>query len=123
MDDWSFLQDRSVVVIGKYLGHLAHNDTLYGYLQDEIIPQLDVCSSNPVFRVFQSTLSRHVYFYDEEYSRARVVGKFHPPRGNVVPDPARTGETEYNNLVFLRSLGFDSIPHYVVNFDHSTLTT
>jgi serine/threonine protein kinase len=114
MDDCNFLQDRSVALIARYLGHLAHSDPLYGYLRDEIIPQLGVCSNNAVFRVFQSTLSHHVYFYEEEYSGARVVGKFHPPRRNAVPDATKTGETEYNNLVFLRSLGFDSTPHYVV---------
>jgi len=101
-------------MIGRYLGHLARDDPLCGYLRDHIIPQLGVSSHHAVFRVFQSACSRHVYLYEEERSGARLVGKFHPPHRNPGPHPPKTGETEYNNLVFLRGLGFDSPPHYVV---------
>jgi hypothetical protein len=101
-------------MIGRYLGHLAHDDPLCGYLRDHIIPQLGISSPHAVFRVFQSACSRHVYLYEEEHSGARLIGKFHPPRRNPGPHPPRTGETEYNNLVFLRGLGFDAPPHYVV---------
>ena len=69
---------------------------------------------NPSFRVFQSSCSSDVYFYDEQNSGVKVVGKFHRPRRNGDHAPPRTCETEYNNLLFLRSLGFDSSPHYVV---------
>ncbi|MCX5873880.1 MAG: aminoglycoside phosphotransferase family protein [Deltaproteobacteria bacterium] len=101
-------------MIGRYLGHLDHNDPLCGYLRDHIIPQLGVSSHHTVFRVFQSACSRHVYLYEEERSGARVIGKFHSPRRNPNLYPPKTGETEYNNLVFLRDLGLDSFPHYVV---------
>lgn len=101
-------------MIGKYVGHLSQNDPLYGYLRDEIITELGFSPKNPSFRVFQSSCSRDVYLYDEQSSGVKVVGKFHPPRRNTDHAPPRTGETEYNNLVFLRSLGFDSLPHYIV---------
>ncbi|MFH0823949.1 MAG: aminoglycoside phosphotransferase family protein [Pseudomonadota bacterium] len=101
-------------MIGRYLGHLAHDDPLYGYLRDHIIPQLGVSSHHAGFRVFQSACSRHVYMYEEELSGAGLVGKFHPPHRNPDLRTHRTGETEYNNLVFLRGLGLDSPPHYVV---------
>jgi hypothetical protein len=101
-------------MIGRYLGHVAHNDPLYAYLRDYIIPQFGVSSYPAAFRVFQSACSGHVYLYEEEHSGARLVGKFHPPRLNPGPHHSKTGESEYNNLVFLRDLGFDSPPHYVV---------
>jgi hypothetical protein len=103
-----------MTMIGRYLGHLDQNDPLCGYLRDHIIPQLGVSSDHKVFRVFQSACSRHVYLYEEERSGARVVGKFHPPHRNPGSHLPKTGETEFNNLVFLRSLGLYAPPHYVV---------
>ncbi|WP_243357867.1 phosphotransferase family protein [Fundidesulfovibrio terrae] len=97
---------------GRYLGHVSRMDPLYGYLRHDILPQLGVSRHDPEFRVFQSVCSRDVYLYAEKRSGARVVGKFYPERRG--PDRVMKGETEYNNLVFLRSLGLDSPPHYVV---------
>lgn len=99
---------------GIYLGHLAHSDPLYGYLCSEIVPQLGLVPGNAFFRVFQPPNSRHVYIYEEKHSGVRFVGKFDPDRGGSGGGRISSGETEYNNLVFLRSLGFDSPPHYVV---------
>lgn len=101
-------------MVGRYLGHLPHNDPLCGYLQDYIIPQLGVTTHQVVFRVYQSTSSRHVYLYEADHSGARLIGKFHPPTRDSGPHHDKTAETEYNNLVLLRGLGFDSPPHYVV---------
>jgi hypothetical protein len=101
-------------MIGRYLGHLAQDDPLYSYMRDMVIPQLGVSSHHPVFRVFQPPNSRHVYLYEEEHSGARVIGKFHPDKRNSNLRRSQTGETEYNNLLFLRSLGFDAPPNYVV---------
>jgi aminoglycoside phosphotransferase (APT) family kinase protein len=99
---------------GSYLGHLSHFDPLHRYLWHHILPQLWVAPPEPDFRVFQSAFSRDVYKYEERFSGARVIGKFYPMRHDAGPHPQKTGETEYNNLVFLRSLGFDAPPHYVV---------
>jgi hypothetical protein len=101
-------------MMASYLGHLVHDDPLCGYLRDQIIPQFGVDSHDVVFRVFQFASSRDVYLYEEKLSGARVVGKFHLPRRNSGPPPPKTGETEYNNLLFLRGLGLDTLPHYVV---------
>ena len=98
----------------RYLGHLAYDDPLYGYIRDQIIPQLGVASNHAVFRVFQPANSHHVYLYEDEHSGLRIIGKFHPDKRNSNAHPSKTGETEYNNLVFLRSLGFDAPPYYVV---------
>jgi len=101
-------------MIGGYLGYLAQDDPLCGYLRDHIIPQFGISLHHAVFHVFQSACSHHVYLYEEESSGTRLVGKFHPPHCSPGLHLPKTGEIEYNNLVFLRGLGFDSPPHYVV---------
>ena len=95
-----------------YIGHLDHHDPLYGYLKDQIVPQLGVESAGAEFRVFQARCSRNVFLYEEKRSGVRLIGKFYPPK------PSRQhpniGEIEFGNLLYLRGLGFDSAPHYVV---------
>ncbi|MHB1015302.1 MAG: aminoglycoside phosphotransferase family protein [Desulfurivibrionaceae bacterium] len=100
-------------MVGRYLGHLDRHDPLHGYLRNHIVPQLGVGSSHVEFRVFQYACSRNVYLYEEEHSGARLVGKFYPPKNGSGPYP-KTGEIEFSNLVYLRGLGFDAPPHYVV---------
>jgi hypothetical protein len=100
-------------MIGRYLGLLDHHDPLHGYLRDHIVPQLGFGPADMEFRVFQSACSRNVYLYEEKHSKARLVGKFYPPKGTSGQHP-KTGEVEFSNLVYLRELGFDSPPHYVV---------
>lgn len=99
-------------MFGSYVGGLDHNDPLYSYLREHILPQMGAHVERPSFRVFQSSCSRNVCLYLEKHSRTRVVAKFYPPK----PFDAhpRTGEAEYTNLVHLRGLGFDHAPHYVV---------
>jgi hypothetical protein len=104
---------RSVTMIGRYLGHLDYRDPLHGYLRDHIVPQLGFGPAHVEFRVFQSACSRNVYLYEEKHSNAGLVGKFYPPRSTSGQHP-KTGEVEFSNLVYLRGLGFDSLPHYVV---------
>lgn len=95
-----------------YLGQLPHCDPLFGYLEHEILPQLDVRPHDPGFRVFQSACSKDVYLYEERRSGARVIGKFYPKHQGAAGQ--HPGEREYNNLRHLRSLGFAAAPHYVV---------
>lgn len=97
-----------------YLGHLPHADPLHGYLQHEILPQLGVPSHALEFRVFQSACSRNVYLYEEKRSGVRLIGKFYPAHHDPLGQALRTGQTEFSNLDFLRSIGFASAPHYVV---------
>ncbi len=100
-------------MIGRYLGHLDHQDPLYGYLRDHIVPQLGLGSSHVGFRVFQASCSRNVFLYEECHSDKRLVGKFYPDKTSSGPK-RKTGEIEYGNLVHLRSLGFHAPPLYVV---------
>lgn len=99
-------------MIHRYLGRLAEEDPLYGYLQCHIAAQQGHAAADARYRVFQFADSRDVYLYQEIRSGARLVGKF--CRSS---DPAHArwkGETEFKNLTFLRSIGFDRRPHYVV---------
>ncbi len=100
---------------GRYLGHLSHSDPLYAYIQVHIAPQLGFDSPGADYRVFKFTCSQAVYLYEERQGRVRIVVKFH---GQHSPGSAlhsrTTGEKEYCDLLYLRSLGFTSTPHYVV---------
>lgn len=97
---------------GHYIGHLSREDPMYGYLQDHIAPQQGFSLPDARYRVFRFDDSRNVYLYEEIHQRIRIVGKFFKSSD---PGHARkTGETEFNNLLFLRDLGFFTPPHSVV---------
>jgi hypothetical protein len=98
----------------KYLGHLPEQDPLYGYLRYDILPQIGVSGISPDFRVFGLPASNHVYIYEELNSRTRLVGKFFD---GITNRPHETAfhhmDREFNNLAYLRSIGFTGYPHYV----------
>ncbi|NLI83254.1 MAG: aminoglycoside phosphotransferase family protein [Deltaproteobacteria bacterium] len=97
---------------GRYLGHLQREDPLYEYLQSQIAPQLGLHIPDACYRVFRFTDSQNVYLYEEKGGTVRWVAKFFK---SWDPQHAcRKGETEFNNLTFLRRLGFCNRPHYVV---------
>jgi len=100
---------------GTYLGHLSDRDPLYAYLQMHIAPQMGCDSPGAEYRVFKFTCSQSVYAYEERQGRVRVVVKFHNQHSPGSALHARnTGEKEYCDLLYVRSLGFTSTPHYVV---------
>lgn len=100
---------------GRYLGHLSRSDPLYGYLQGHISPHLGFTSSSALYRVFKFTCSQSVYLYEERHSNIRIVAKYHEKHPPGSPFHLQnTGEKEYSNLLYIRSLGFASTPHYVV---------
>ncbi len=101
-------------MLGSYLGHLAQNDPMWLYLRDHILPQLEIISHHVDFRVFQPDDSRKVFVYEEVGSGLMVLAKFHPDSSKQPDNRDRSGETEFRNLVFLRSIGFDAPPDYVV---------
>ena len=53
----------------KYLGHLSNKDPLYGYLCNDILPQLGVDGISPDFRVYRFLASNHVYLYEDQSPR------------------------------------------------------
>lgn len=96
----------------NYLGYLSREDPLFEYLQCHIAPQQGFCSPDACYRVFRFHDSRDVYLYEETHRRIRWVGKFF--KSSDLGHARKTGETEFNNLIFLRGLGFSALPHYVV---------
>jgi hypothetical protein len=99
----------------RYLGHLSRSDPLYGYIQGHIAPRLGLNAPGAVYRVYKFTCSRAVYLYEERHSKVRIVAKFHENQLPGSPLSARkSGEKEYSDLLYVRSLGFTSRPHYVV---------
>jgi hypothetical protein len=98
----------------NYLGHLPMGDPLYGYLRNDILPQLGVETERPDFRVFQLWASNHVYLYEEARSQIRIIGKFFGDFTGRSADLAyRHMEREYNNLHYLRGIGLSGYPHYI----------
>jgi len=97
----------------KYLGHLSTDDPFYEYLRHDILPALHAVN-HPDFRVYELRASNHVYLYEERDSGARVIGKFFGGVPHIGPDAAlRHMEQEFNNLNYLRRIGFNAYPHYV----------
>ncbi len=96
----------------SYLGYLSAHDPVYGYLEHHIAPQLGFYVPDAAWKVYRFQVSRDVFLYEEKNRGIRLVGKFF--KGPDRAQARRTGETEFNNLLFLRSLGFSNAPHYVV---------
>ncbi len=98
----------------KYLGHLSTADPLYGYLCSDILPQMGVHGLSPDFRVYVFLASNHVYLYEDQASRTRIIGKFFDGVADRSPETAlRHMDREFSNLSHLRSVGFSGYPHYV----------
>jgi len=98
-----------------YLNDLSPSDPLYGYIQGYIAPQLGFNSPGAVYKVFKFVYAQAVYLYEEQKGRIRIVVKFHPEHHPGVPlPPQKSGEKEYRDLLYVRSLGFSSMPYYVV---------
>ncbi len=98
----------------KYLGHLSKSDPLYGYLCNDILPQMGVHGLSPDFRVYMFPASNHVYLYEDQASRTRIIGKFFNGVADRSPETAlHHMDREFNNLSYLRSIGLDGYPHYV----------
>ena len=97
-----------------YLGHLSRSDPLYGYLRHEILPQLGLHGAAPDFRVHRLRASNQVYLYKDRYSGIRLIGTFFGGvAGRTAETASRRMHAEYNNLAYLRSIGFAGYPHYV----------
>ncbi len=98
----------------NYLGHLPQSDPLYGYLRYDILPQIGVNGITPNFRVYKIQASNHVYLYEDRRSQIRLIGKFFGDVSDRSPQTAFRGmEREFNNLNYLRGIGFTGYPHYV----------
>ena len=89
-------------------------DPLYGYLSDDILPRVGVHGTSPTSGCISFQASNHVYLYEDQVSRTRLIGKFFVGIANRPPEGSfRYMEREFNNLNHLRSIGFAGYPHYV----------
>jgi hypothetical protein len=97
----------------KYLGHLSTGDPFYGYLCSAILPQLGIDCHDVDFLVHQLVASNHVYLYEDQRSRTRVIGKFFDGvAGRSSETASRHMDREFDNLSYLRGIGFSGYPHY-----------
>lgn len=100
---------------GKYIGHLSHQDPLYGFLVHDILQRIDIYEPHAEFRVFQLVASNTVYLYEEKHSRACVIGKFYGPTFGWDHERAvARADREYWNQEVLRGYGLVGCPHHVV---------
>ena len=65
---------------GKYVGYLAGDDPLHGYLREIIRDRMGVHARRPAFRVFRLTGSNEVYAYQEKFTGTKVICKFYGTR-------------------------------------------
>ena len=96
---------------GEYLGHLPHSDPMFGYLRNDIFPQLGSDCSEGI-RVFATNGSNAVYIYEDRKTCQNVVGKFFYSERNRDRELAwRRLDREYRNICnFRQYLGEN---HYV----------
>lgn len=100
----------------QYLGHLAVSDSLHAYLSESILPLLAPEAEHaPDWRVFRVSATSSVYLYEEKYCGAQVVGKFYARvRGLNGSGAPQSSLHEFQALTYLRGIGFDRAPDYVV---------
>jgi hypothetical protein len=97
----------------NYLGHLPTSDPLYDYLRFDILPQLGVSGTLPDFRVYQIQASNRVFLYKDRRTNTRVIGKYFSSPERPPEVTCYRMDREFQNLAYLRSLGFTGYPHYV----------
>jgi aminoglycoside phosphotransferase (APT) family kinase protein len=96
-----------------YLGHLPTSDPVYGYLRFDILPQIRASNTAPDFRVYRIQASNRVFLYKDRRSNARVIGKYFASADLAAEVTCHRMEREFQNLSYLRSLGFAGYPHYI----------
>jgi hypothetical protein len=100
---------------GRYVGYVAGDDPLHGFLSRIIRDRLKVSEPQPAFRAFQLSGSNVVYAYEEKFSRTRIICKFYGPKFR--PDLDMAGwmaRQEYEGLKTLRRYNLIGSPHHVI---------
>ena len=65
---------------GKYVGYVAGDDPLRGFLSMIARDRLEVREPRLAFRAFRLCGSNEVYAYEEKFSGAKVICKFYGTR-------------------------------------------
>src|ERR1700746_2018930 len=88
---------------GKYVGYVAGEDPLHGFLTTIMRDRLKVRVAQLAFRVFRLSGSNEVYASEEEFSGAKVICKFYGARFATDLDKAAwMARQEYEGLETLR---------------------
>jgi hypothetical protein len=102
-------------VNGRYVGYVAGEDPLHGFLGKIMYDRMGVREPCPAYRAFRLSGSNEVYAYEEKSSRARVICKFFGPRFGWDRDRAAwTASQEYESLRTLRGFDLVGSPHHVI---------
>ena len=100
---------------GKYVGYLAGDDPLHGYLREIIRDRMGVYARRPAFRVFRLTGSNEVYAYQEKFTGTKVICKFYGTRfGKDLDKAVSMARQEYEGLMTLRGYNLVGSPHHVI---------
>src|SRR5215467_8573493 len=84
---------------GKYVGYVAGEDPLHGFLSVIMRDRLGVCEPQLAFRVFRLSGSNEVYRYEEKFSGTKVICKFYGTRfGTDLDKAAGMARQEYEVL-------------------------
>jgi aminoglycoside phosphotransferase (APT) family kinase protein len=100
---------------GRYVGYVAGDDPLYGFLSRIIRERMGVREAQPAFRAFRLSGSNVVYAYQEKFSGVKIICKFYGPRfGPDLDRAAGKARQEYEGLETLRSYNLIGSPHHVI---------
>jgi len=99
---------------GRYVGYLAGDDPLHGFLSRIIRDLMEVREAHPAFRAFRLSGSNVVYAYQEKFSGTRVICKFYGPRFADLDKAAWMARQEYEGLETLRRYNLIGSPHHVI---------
>jgi hypothetical protein len=100
---------------GEYVGYVAGEDPLHGFLRRIMRDRLGVREPQLAFRVFRLSGSNEVYRYEEKFSGAKVICKFYGTRfGTDLSKAAWMARQEYEGLETLRRYHLIGSPHHVI---------
>ncbi len=100
---------------GKYVGYVAGEDPLHGFLSTIMRDRLQVRERQLAFRVFRLSGSNEVYAYQEKFSGTKVICKFYGTRFRPDLDKAAwMARQEYDCLRTLRRYNLVGSPHHVI---------
>ncbi len=100
---------------GDYVGYVAGEDPLHGFLCTIMRDRLGVGEPQLAFRVFRLSGSNEVYAYEEKFSGAKVICKFYGTRfGTDLDKAAWMARQEYEGLETLRRYHLVGSPHHVI---------
>ena len=99
---------------GRYVGYLAGDDPLHGFLSRIIRDLMEVREAHPAFRVFRLSGSNVVYAYQEKFSGTKIICKFYGPRFADLDKAAWMARQEYEGLQTLRRYNLIGSPHHVI---------